>query len=121
MASSVGVVDTRTLAMLQDGTDLSATVTSAETGLGCQYTGRVALNTLALNATSCSAGDPVFIAVQCANGNSRQLQLVGSTITATVAGGVVTGTLAETFNVLSPDDDPIAGLVINHTISATRR
>jgi hypothetical protein len=121
MSAAVGGVDTRTLAMVQEGTEVTARVTSADTGLGCQYTGRVALNSLALDAASCSSGEPVNIVVQCANGNTRQLQLIGSTITATVAGGVVTGTMAETFNVRDVENEPVAGLVVNRTISATRR
>ena len=121
MSAAVGAVDTRTLAIVQEGTEVSANVTSADTGLGCQYTGRVALNTLALDASSCSSAAPVNIVVQCTNGNTRQLELIGSTITATVAGGVVTGTMADTFNVRDVENKPVAGLVVNRTISATRR
>ena len=121
LSAGIGTADTRTLTMAQEGTGVTAKVTSADTGLGCQYTGRVALNTLALDAASCAAGEPVFLVVQCTNGATRQLELVGSTITATVAGGVVSGTLAETFNVRDFENKPIAGLVVNRTISATRR
>ena len=120
LSPSVGGTGTSTLAVEQDGSDVTAKLTSAETGLGCQYTGRVTLNSLALDAASCSA-EPVNIVVQCTNGSTRQLELIGSTITATVAGGVVSGTMADTFNVRDAEDKPVAGLVLNRTISATRR
>jgi hypothetical protein len=120
LAPTVGGVANSTLAMSQEGTTVTAELASAETGLACRYSGRVALNTLTLHATACS-DDPVDIVVQCTNGSTRQLELIGSTINATVLGGVVAGTVAETFNVRDSEDTPVAGLVLNRTISATRR
>ena len=117
---SLGRVSANAIAIEQTGTDLAAKLTSADTGLACAYRGTISLNNVVLESSSCSA-NPVNQVVQCPNGSVRQLELIGSSITAAVAGGIMTGTVADTFNVRDADDKPVAGLVVNQSLTTTRR
>ena len=116
---TVGSAEPVSMSVLQNDTDLTARVTSAGTGLACNYTGRASLNSLVMDATACDA--PVLV-VRCANGDARDLRLVGSSITATMNGGAIRGTTANTYNVFITDSEQGVGrLVTTHEYSATRR
>ena len=114
-------VDLGTVSIAQKGTDVSATTRSATTGLSCQYGGNAGLASLALSSQSCNAE----IVFQCSNGNTRLLDPVGSTLTATQNGGELEGVVATTYNVLFLDSQgqkkPLAGLTTRELFTAARR
>jgi hypothetical protein len=120
LLAQLGRVDASALSMVQDGVQITAKLTSAETGLTCTYAGRATSNGVVLDAPTCS-GEPTKRVVQCTNGTTRQLQVIGSSIAAAVTGGVLTGSVADTFNVSDAQDKPVAGLVVKHSLQATRR
>ena len=124
----VGESNDHTLTITQAGTDVRARFTSAGTGLACTYSGRVSNGTLALDAATCDA--PALV-LRCqpdpTTGNVlvRRMELVGSSITATLNAPVnvtsVSGTAAHTYN-LTDDDGDVGSLVANHSFeSLTRR
>jgi len=114
-------IDVGTVSITQKETDVSAVVRSATTGLSCQYDGAAGLAKVALNSQSCNAE----IAFQCSNGNTRLLDPVGSTLTATQNDGAINGVVASTFNVFSVDSQgqkkPVAGLTTRELFTAVRR
>jgi hypothetical protein len=123
LAGTLGSTDEGTIAITQNQSDVSAVVRSATTGLQCSYTGNASFATFAVNARSCDAEQILFA---CSNGQSRVLELVGSTITATVAGKTATGTVATSYNVYANSTvesirTPIAGLVTQQTFTAVRQ
>jgi hypothetical protein len=111
--------DSESVSMAVEQTDAAvvAQVTSASTGLSCAYAGRATLNTLVLDSTSCK-GDRLVVLCP---GFPGQIQLVGSTITATLFGGVIEGTAANTYNVFSADNAPVGNVVTTYRYVATRR
>jgi hypothetical protein len=123
MALTIGSTQNSTIAITQDASNVSAVVRSASTGLQCSYAGQASFATFAVNASSCDAAQVLF---QCSNGQSRVLELVGSTITGTVTGKTTTGTVASTYNVFAQSTVeeirvPVAGLVTQQTFTAVRQ
>jgi hypothetical protein len=123
----VGETHDNSLSIEQTSTSLTARLTSAGTGLACTYTGRVGSNgVLVLDASSCEAPELIIRCHPDANGviRVRRMQLVGSSITATIDAPVnvttVSGTAAHTYNIISEDGD-IGGLVANHTFPGLTR
>ena len=118
--NSVGESDFSSLTIAQDGTELTARLGSAGTGLACTYTGQVGSGgTLALVSESCSSA----LTLRCPNGDVVSLELVSSTITATVDAPVrVTsinnGRVAYTYNV---GDSNEQGLIAHHSFTALTR
>jgi len=112
--------DLGTVSMVQSGNALSATMTMESTGLACSYTGSATVTSLALNATSC---DRTGLIVTCLDGRARELQLVGSSVTAIWTGDRVTGSVASTYNVFDvvPPKIGVGSLIANHDFVATRR
>jgi hypothetical protein len=90
-----GAESSYTLSITQTGSTLAATSSSQLTGIRCSYTGTAGSNTVALNATSCSAS---AYQATC-NGAARDLFLVGLNLTATTSGNAMIGTAGETWNV----------------------
>jgi hypothetical protein len=90
-----GAESSYTLSITQTGSTLAATSSSQLTGIHCSYTGTAGSNTVALNATGCSAS---AYQVTC-NGTPRDTFLVGLNITATISGNAMIGTAGETWNV----------------------
>jgi hypothetical protein len=88
--------DTMTLIVSQDGIDLSGRLTTENSGLACSYVGTATPGAMVLNAPTCDA--PV-VAVRCANGEVHGVEVIGTTITATINNGVANGTLSQTYNV----------------------
>lgn len=109
--------DAGTVAIAQTGTEVTATIRSTTTGLSCEYRGIASLQSFALNQESCVP--QIFF--QCANGASRVLEPIGSTVTVTRSGEATTGTVSSSFNVYNPDMDPVAGLTHQHQFTTTRR
>jgi hypothetical protein len=120
----VGERNDNTLSITQSGSDLTARLTSAGTGLACEYTGSVGSgNSFVLHAESCTQEDLV---IMCTNGDTRVMQLVGSSITATFDDRInpksISGTAAQSYNVLDASRRPVNGLVANQSFpSLTRR
>jgi hypothetical protein len=119
-----GETNSHSLTIKQDGTSLTARLTSAGTGLSCTYSGRVGLNGgVVLDASACDASTLVF---RCPDGEVVDLVLVGSSITASIDAPVsvtsLFGTAAHTYNVLEHNGrDNEQGLVANHTFSSLTR
>jgi hypothetical protein len=120
----VGERNNNTLSITQSGSDLTAKLVSAGTGLACQYTGSIGSgNTFVLHAEKCTEEDLV---IMCTDGQSRVMRLVGSSLTASFDDHInptsISGTAAHTYNVLNPNEAPVNGLVANHSFqSLTRR
>lgn len=116
----LGESNLHSLSIKQTGTDVTARLTSAGTGLACSYTGRVASNTLVLDAATCDAPALVF---RCPNGEVVELDLVGSSITAALDAPVrvanLSGIAAHTYNVRGAGQDQ--GLVARHVFSSLTR
>ena len=98
-------VDQGTITLTQTANDVSAIVRSATTGLTCRFDGSASLTT---------------------NGQPRILRPVGSTMTATQNGGAASGVVTTTYNVFSFDlltkqETPVAGLTIQNQFTALRR
>lgn len=120
----IGATSAHTLSITQSGTDVTAKLVSAGTGLACTYKGTVGSgNTLVLHAEVCTQ-QPLTIRCQphpeTGVEEVHEMDLVGSSLTATFDAPVnvtqITGTAAHTYNV----DD--AALVANHTFTNfTRR
>jgi len=114
-------IDQGTVTIGEDAGSVTATMTMESTGLACRFSGSKTDNLLTMNATSC---DRSGLIVTCANGQARQLKLVGSSLTATWDGQQITGRTTSTYNVSTPPgDDEIAvgSLVTSHSFLATRR
>jgi hypothetical protein len=113
--------DLGTVTIGEDGGSVTATMTTESTGLACRFSGNKTDNLLTMNATSC---DRTGLIVACANGQTRQLRLVGSSLTATWDGQQITGRTTSTYNVLTPpgtEEIGVGSLVASHSFSATRR
>ena len=119
-----GEKNSYTLSIAQTDSDLTANLLSSNTGLGCEYKGRLGSNnSFALHADSCTTKRLNFL---CPNGDgSRSLDLVGSNLTATfddpINPKVIKGTASYNFNIGAPAD-PHASLVVTQSFeSLTRR
>lgn len=124
----IGESNDHTLTITQTGTDVSARLASAGTGLACTYAGRVSNGTLALDAATCTEQALILRCQPDAEGNVlvRRMELVGSSITASLDAPVrvtsVSGTAAHTYNLTGPEGNPVGSLVAHHTFgSLTRR
>jgi hypothetical protein len=102
----------------QDGDEVTALVRSEATGLSCTYSGAAGVSLVTLNSVSCDEKKLFF---QCANGETRQLDLVGSTMNAFArVGATANGTVSTFYNVSDRQDDPVAGLTLQYDFSAVR-
>jgi hypothetical protein len=112
--------DFGTIAITQNDADTSATMTTESTGLACRYDGTSTLTSITMNAESC---DRTGLIVSCRNGETRELRLVGSSVTGAWNGNQLTGQASATYNVFTTVQ-PVRGmgsLVTTHNFSATRR
>ena len=113
--------DLGTIAITQTDADTSATITTESTGLACRYTGTSTLTSLAMNAVSC---DRTGLLVSCKDDQTRELRLVGSSVTGSWNGNQFTGQVSSTYNVFTPPEgqqDGVGSLVATHSFTATRR
>lgn len=117
LGNVIGETTINTLSITQDGSELSARLVSASTGLACTYTGKVGNGTVVLDSGSCS-GD---LTLRCPTGELVELNIVSSSITADMDAPVrvnsLSGVASHTYNV---GGDP-QGLVVNHIFGMTRR
>jgi hypothetical protein len=124
-----------TLFITQDGPQLSGRLTSADTGLSCQYAGEVTnQNSVTLASTpfsttsaTCVAPALAMVCRPDASGATptRVLRIQGSSITGTLSGpgsdATITGVASHTYNVHDGDDHIIGGLVATQRFTVTRR
>lgn len=113
--------DVGTVAIEEGGDSLTATMTMESTGLACKYSGHKTDGTLTMNATSC---DRTGLLVACIGGQTRELRLVGSSVTATWDSQHITGRTTSTYNVFTPPEQQqigVGSLVASHSFSVTRR
>jgi len=123
LTPTTGSLDAGTVTISQVEGDLTAVVRSATTGLRCTYTGKASLATFAASIESCDATEIIFA---CTTGQARLLTLVGSTITASIAGTGTQGVVATSYNVFAPGAEanariPVGVLVTEQQFSANRR
>lgn len=100
-AAVLGEKNDSTLSITQTGNQLTAKLVSASNGLACEYTGSVGSEkTFVLHSETCTTKT---LALLCRNGYSRELDLVGASVTArfddAINPKVIAGTTAYTFNV----------------------
>jgi hypothetical protein len=121
LSRSLGAADEATISIItQEASQVTATVRSSTTGLSCTYSGDTRSANLAVSDSSCNEE----ILFQCADGNSRVIVPVGSTMTASIVGATASGTVAASFNVYSEVAGtriPVAGLTTQERFDATRR
>jgi len=128
LRTRIGSVDVGTVTVSQKDADVTAIVRSATTGLECTYQGAASIGDFAVSSRSCDAAKILF---GCSNGQARILELVRSTITASMTGSITAGTVATSYNVFAPptgtgtagstQQTPVAGLVTQHQFTARRR
>ena len=121
--STIGARDIGTVVISQTRSDVTAVVRSATTGLSCRYQGTAGPGAFALSTQKCDISETLY---QCANGASRVVEQVGSTVTATINGSTANGTITTFYNVWaeSAEEDervPVAGLILEEQFNAVRR
>jgi hypothetical protein len=118
------------LTMTRKGSEVTARLVSVDTGLACDYRGSVGANgSLVLDAPKCEAPTLMLRCHADPNGVElvRELELVGSSITATLDAPTnvtaISGVAAHTYNITDPNNDLAVGaLVANHSfVNLTRR
>lgn len=114
----IGERSSGTIQIQQTGASLTATVTDNGTGGSCTYSGTAGATSVALNTTSCTASDA--IGARCPNGALRDVRLQTGAFNASLSGGVMSGTVAETYNVIGAGG-PVGVLTINGSFTAQRR
>jgi hypothetical protein len=119
LQNTLSSTDTATMIVTQSGASLAATLTSRGTGLSCSYSGNAGPGNMVLNAKSCDA--PIIV-VRCATGQAYDVQLIGTTITASVSPDTVNGTVSNTYNVLvSGSSQGTGGVTATSSIAAVRQ
>jgi len=119
LQSSVGTTIRGTLSITQTGANLTATTRSASDGSSCTYAGTAGQNAFALSWQACDAGRQ--IGYPCTNGTRRDFNMVTNSINATQSGNTLSGTQAESFNVLVAGTSTNVGvLVLNASFTASR-
>jgi hypothetical protein len=101
-AAKVGSASAYDLRLTQNGSSLTAVATDRKTGLTVNYTGTIEGTSMSLAQSpgfSWSPGTFQYEDFACGDGQVRDLLLGGSTITATLSGNTVTGTVVEPFDV----------------------
>lgn len=118
--SLIGSTSSFAASLNQAGSSLTATVTDPSTGGSCVYTGSVGSSAVTLNVNGCTASN--LFGVRCANGAGRDLILVTGSINGTVSGNSISGTEAETYNVVSSLTGAGVGtLILNSSFTGTRQ
>ena len=116
-----GTANTFSLVIDQSGTDLTARLISAETGLAGTYVGSSSLTQVVLDAASWDTDELV---IRCFDDEVRLMRLAGSSIVATVTEQTPTtlsGTVAHTYNVYNAMGFPVGGLVARYDFVQTGR
>ena len=116
----IGTTFTGTMQVTQQGSSLEAIATLDSDGTATRYTGTAGSSSIALNAVSWDVGS--ITGLFCLSGEGRDIHLVSEGINGTVNGSTVTGTVAETANVVESGTGNAAGiLTVNSSFVATRR
>ena len=121
--AQLGTADLGTVVISQTQTEVTAVVRSATNGVACRYQGAAGLGAFSLSTQRCEVPELIL---QCANGASRVLEQVGSTMTAQMAGSTANGTVATWYNVFDNTEEndnrrPVAGLILEQQFTAVRR
>ena len=118
--SQIGTTDTGTIQITQQGSSLEAIATLDSDGTSTRYTGTAGSSLVALNAVFADVGS--ITGFVCPTGERRDINKVSEGINGTVSGSTVTGTVAETSNVVETGTGNAAGiLTLNSSFVATRR
>ena len=119
--SQIGITDTGTVQVMQQGSSLEAIVTSDSTGTSTRYAGTAGSSSVALTAVAADVGS--VTGIECPSGGGLvDLITVSDAINGTVSGSTITGTAAETSNVTVTGTGAAAGiLTLNSSFVATRR
>ena len=128
----IGTTFTGTMQVTQQGSSLEAIATLDSDGTATRYTGTAGSSSIALNAMEqllVTLGPPEvswdvgsITGLFCLSGEGRDIHLVSEGINGTVNGSTVTGTVAETANVVESGTGNAAGiLTVNSSFVATRR
>ena len=116
----IGTTSTGTMQVTQQGSSLEAIATLDSDGTATRYTGTAGSSSIALNAVSWDVGS--ITGLFCLSGEGRDIHLVSEGINGTVNGSTVTGTIAQTANVVESGTGNAAGiLTVNSSFVATRR
>jgi hypothetical protein len=83
---------------VQNGASVTATLDIDHTGALCNYSGAINGSSLTLDMTGCTPASG--LPVSCPEGEARNLSLVAEHLTAVIDGNGISGTFAETDNVL---------------------
>ena len=99
---------------------LTATVTPQDNRpFSCSYSGTAGSTSLTLNLTGCEA--ETVANVQCAGGVLRDRRLNASSITGTVSGNRVSGTLADSWHIsVAGSAEGVGTLILDSTFVMTR-
>jgi hypothetical protein len=118
--SGVGSTDAISAAVTQSGANLTVAVTTLSNGGVVNYTGTAGASAIQLSWTTCTSCN--LLAIRCANGVTRDLRLLNSTITGTASGNTITGSEAETFNVVSSNTGAgVGAMTLNSSFTMTRQ
>ena len=114
----IGVPDQFTLAITQTGSTLTATGTTQTAGQTCSYFGTAGDAKLALDSNTCTPGG---VRLTC-GGNQRDALLARRSITASVNGTTMTGTITESWSIFVAGTNVGAlGVInLNSALSLTR-
>jgi hypothetical protein len=103
----VGLPGQFTGSFQQTGSSVIATLDIDHTGAVCNYSGTIDGSSLSLDATGCTSTHGG--SVTCPSGAARDLLLLTEHLTAVIADGRITGSFAETDNVLVPGSTTSVG------------
>ena len=118
--SEIGTTTTGTMQVTQQGSSLEAIATLDSNGTSTRYTGTAGSSSVALNAVFWDVGS--ITGLTCLTGERRDIHLLSEGINGTVSGSTVTGTVAETSNVVEAGTGNAAGvLTLSSLFVATRR
>ena len=118
--AAVGGSNQISAAVTQNGSALTASITALATGGVCNYAGTAGISAVQLSWTNCSSSN--ILGATCTNGSRRDLLLVNSSFTGTVVGNSITGTEADTYNiVVSGTSAGVGILTIGNSFSVTRQ
>ena len=102
-AAKIGSASAYDLAVTQNGSSLTAVATDRKTGFTVKYTGTLEGASMSLTLSpgfSWSPGTFPYEDFACGDGQVRDVWLGGSTITATVSGNTISGTVVEPYDVM---------------------
>jgi hypothetical protein len=109
LGAAVGSRDIFSARIQQDDSELAASLTYQGNRTSCVYRGNTANAALNLNSTSCPAGRiETFV---CSNGDVRQLEIVGTRVSAQNSGTTGTGTDTTTLNVYAAGSSSPVGVL----------